>query len=352
MYNARRTCESYRVTPQAISRWEAGGGYPDIELLPEIADFFSVTIDELLGYRRSEREERRAHLNAEMARLTEVGTLQERLAFARMALSEFPSDYKIKENLAVCLYHLWRETGDETILPEVVSLCRSVFEDCKEADIRYDALFTLVQIYSQTNQSEKAKEIAEHLVPMKYCREFCYSSGLGDGKTEVYIQQEIDKLTDCLGTAIQNLVLNDDVTNAPSTWDKKIRMLTISNKLYYLIYGENLQFYHCRVAFNHWIISTYQISLGKKDDALLSLEKMCEHTVAYDFSYEKDHGKPYSSVLTDKLVYPEPQQDSYELKEHSYCFYMLDRLHHPRYDCLRKQERFVKIQEILKKHSR
>ena len=124
------------VTPQAISRWEAGGGYPDIELLPEIADFFSVTIDELLGYRRSEREERRAHLNAEMARLTEVGTLQERLAFARMALSEFPSDYKIKENLAVCLYHLWRETGDETILPEVVSLCRSVFKDCKEAENR------------------------------------------------------------------------------------------------------------------------------------------------------------------------------------------------------------------------
>ena len=29
------------VTPQAISRWEAEGGYPDIELLPALADFFS-----------------------------------------------------------------------------------------------------------------------------------------------------------------------------------------------------------------------------------------------------------------------------------------------------------------------
>ena len=35
------------VTPQAISRWESEGGYPDIELLPALADFFSVSIDEL-----------------------------------------------------------------------------------------------------------------------------------------------------------------------------------------------------------------------------------------------------------------------------------------------------------------
>ena len=39
------------VTPQAISRWESEGGYPDIELLPALADFFSVSVDELIGYR-------------------------------------------------------------------------------------------------------------------------------------------------------------------------------------------------------------------------------------------------------------------------------------------------------------
>ena len=37
------------VTPQAVSRWEAEGGYPDLELLPALADFFSVSTDELLG---------------------------------------------------------------------------------------------------------------------------------------------------------------------------------------------------------------------------------------------------------------------------------------------------------------
>jgi transcriptional regulator with XRE-family HTH domain len=36
------------VSAQAVSKWENGGA-PDIELLPKIADFFSVSIDFLFG---------------------------------------------------------------------------------------------------------------------------------------------------------------------------------------------------------------------------------------------------------------------------------------------------------------
>lgn len=35
------------VTSQAVSRWESGGSYPDMNLLPSIANYFNVTIDEL-----------------------------------------------------------------------------------------------------------------------------------------------------------------------------------------------------------------------------------------------------------------------------------------------------------------
>ena len=38
------------VTPQAVSRWEAGGSYPDMELIPSIANYFGISIDELFGY--------------------------------------------------------------------------------------------------------------------------------------------------------------------------------------------------------------------------------------------------------------------------------------------------------------
>ena len=38
------------VTAQAVSRWEKGICYPDMEVIPPIANYFGVSIDELFGY--------------------------------------------------------------------------------------------------------------------------------------------------------------------------------------------------------------------------------------------------------------------------------------------------------------
>ena len=40
--------EALYVSRTAISKWESGRGYPNIDSLKEISKFFSVTIDELL----------------------------------------------------------------------------------------------------------------------------------------------------------------------------------------------------------------------------------------------------------------------------------------------------------------
>ena len=46
------------VTYQSISRWENGTTYPDLELLPAISEVLSVTVDELLGMPKIEKEKR------------------------------------------------------------------------------------------------------------------------------------------------------------------------------------------------------------------------------------------------------------------------------------------------------
>ena len=42
------------VTNQAVSKWESAQCYLDIQLLPDIAKMFDVSIDELIGYKSTD----------------------------------------------------------------------------------------------------------------------------------------------------------------------------------------------------------------------------------------------------------------------------------------------------------
>lgn len=41
--------EMLGVSCQSVSRWELGTCYPDMELLPELARIFNISVDQLLG---------------------------------------------------------------------------------------------------------------------------------------------------------------------------------------------------------------------------------------------------------------------------------------------------------------
>ena len=56
------------VTYQSISRWENGTTYPDLELIPAIAEVLSVTVDELLGMPQIEKEKRAVQTFDELRR--------------------------------------------------------------------------------------------------------------------------------------------------------------------------------------------------------------------------------------------------------------------------------------------
>ena len=79
---------------------------------------------------------------------------------------------------------------------------------------------------------------------------------------------------------------------------------------------------------------------------------MCAHTLAYDRSFREDHGKNYTSVFTDKLIYPNPGKDFHELTEDNQSWYMLYRLQADRYGDIRDNKRFVNIVNVLEEKAR
>ena len=42
---------SLNISPQAVSKWEMGASYPDMTMIPTLAAFFRVTLDELFEER-------------------------------------------------------------------------------------------------------------------------------------------------------------------------------------------------------------------------------------------------------------------------------------------------------------
>lgn len=74
------------VTPQAVSNWERGG-YPDIALLPGIANFFGVTIDELMG---NDEIGRRKDWESYFERYNNLETSEERFSLAMEYRKKYP----------------------------------------------------------------------------------------------------------------------------------------------------------------------------------------------------------------------------------------------------------------------
>lgn len=196
------------VTPQAVSRWESGGSYPDMNLIPSIANYFGVTIDTLFGY----SNERETRIDALVTQIQEMKrrnngvdvNLDESVAFARNAVAEYPGNEKLMVCLASVLYtagycrygehHMTNEEGYDIYdterhrgykeWKEAVSLYEKFLETLEDGDFRRVAVGELTQLYVNMGMLEKAHALAEAAPGIYSSREYMRICAC-DGKARV-----------------------------------------------------------------------------------------------------------------------------------------------------------------------
>ena len=92
------------VSSQAVSKWESANGYPDMETVPALANYFGVTIDSLFGY-DGEREAKVRRICREAdAVIGRQGDQTESISLLRRAVQEFPSDAGLLVRLGYALH--------------------------------------------------------------------------------------------------------------------------------------------------------------------------------------------------------------------------------------------------------
>lgn len=87
------------ITPQSVGKWERGEGFPDITLLPKIAFYFDVTVDELLCVDQVRVEEAIYEYQRQSNICRQNGENQKNLEIWEKAYSEFPNDCRVIEGL-------------------------------------------------------------------------------------------------------------------------------------------------------------------------------------------------------------------------------------------------------------
>ncbi|MBR2336083.1 MAG: helix-turn-helix transcriptional regulator [Clostridia bacterium] len=297
------------VTPQAVSRWESEICYPDIETLPQIADFFGVGMDELLCYDSVQKESKIKEYLNKADLLIEDEKLPECLALLREAYAEIPSSFEIQLELAKILSTIFAEVkADKNDLAEAVSLCNHILDYCTDDEIRDETKKTLCAIYShQVRNSQMAIDIAEKLHGMSYSKEIVKATVLTGEFAFKQAQANIMAFADNMWWHMYNIACVPDISENNYDIDEKIAIIEKGISLFEIIFDGNYLYYNDRLANSYRQLAIFNLMKGDNQRALECFESMAHYAVAFDALPASD---TYSSVLINTVEYKNERYDS------------------------------------------
>lgn len=293
------------VTPQAVSRWESGICYPDMDSLPLIADAFGVGMDELLCYDGGKKAIMAKEYAERAEWLTDRERNEEALELLRSACAELPSSYALRLSLAKVLSLIAAETEDDekanALLSEAVSLCRHILEDCIEDSVRDDTKKTLCGILCrQLGDEIEANEIADQLHGMSLCREIVRATVLLGDTARIQAEKNLILFADNIWWHAYNIACVPDIAKNNYTTDEKIDILIRANEVMKIVFDGDYLFYADRLANAYRQLAMLYLSKGDQAKALDSVEKMADYAILCD---KRPDRARYKSIMLREVEY-------------------------------------------------
>lgn len=299
------------VTPQAVSRWESEICYPDIETLPQIADFFGVGMDELLCYDSVQKEARIREYLANAEALADNEKLGECLALLREAYAEIPSSFEIQLELAKVLSAISAEGKPrKNDLMEAVSLCNHILDYCTDDELRDETKKTLCDIYShQLGNDKMALDIAEKLHSMDYSKEIVKATVLTGEIAFKQAQTNIMGFADNMWWHMYNIACVPDISEDHYSIDEKIAIMEKGVALFNIVFDDNYNYYNDRLANSYRQLAMLYLMKGDKDKAIECVESMARFAIAFDSLSDEEK---YTGVLINSLEYKNERPEGVE----------------------------------------
>lgn len=290
------------VTPQAISRWESNGGYPDIEIIPIIANYFHITIDELFGYSK-DREKIIGDIISEAENAINAREdMTDCIKMLRLATKEFPTEAQLFVHLGYALIQqgmikhgarsYTKDDSDYTFTDTEYNAenihwqeALSTFEKLLDMDFygadRDAIILIMIITYQNMGYTDKAIALAEKQNSLIVSKELLMPKATDSELRDKYQGEAIISLL----VELKNVMTASIQTKVSAfSSDKSSKLLTALAELFETVFSDG----NCGIAHYHlcelYMYSALYGAIYQKtyDTALQYFDKGYEHKKKYE----------------------------------------------------------------------
>ncbi|MBQ3546233.1 MAG: helix-turn-helix transcriptional regulator [Lachnospiraceae bacterium] len=265
------------VTKASVSKWETGQSIPDVMILPQLANFFDVTIDEILGYQPQLSNEQMKKIYLDLCSEFATNEFENVMEKSSNLVKKYYSCYPFLYRLSLLWINHYMLTMDlerqKEILTDALNLCIRIIENSKDIALCNDAVHLKATIKLLLGDAQDVIDSLEEI--MNPCRIGSQSAGIlikayqmvnKLDKANEYTQITMyTKIIEIVGCAVEYITIHSNDLSVCEETIRRVEMIANAYDLGHLNPSTISVFYY-QVA----IVYCMQ---GMKDKGLLYLEK-------------------------------------------------------------------------------
>jgi transcriptional regulator with XRE-family HTH domain len=153
------------VTKASVSKWETGATVPDVQMLPVLAAYFDVTVDELLGYEAQLTKEQIRRYYREFAQSFAEKAFDEVWPESQALVKKYYSCYPLLMQMAVLWLNHCTLAKDDALKNEALAqtekLCSRIMDGSDNRSLRQSAATVRALVWMQQGKSDRVIKTVE-----------------------------------------------------------------------------------------------------------------------------------------------------------------------------------------------
>lgn len=220
------------VSKPAVSKWESGYSLPDITLLPVLASFFDISIDDLMGYQPQMNERNIDAIHEKLIKnLSELPT-DTVFSECRTYIHKYYFCWQLILKMSQFLYnHYTISTEPQNVLNEIIRYTKRIYDHCDDSMIAKEARYLNACCLIHLNKLDNAQKILEDLIEpvtnAPVLLAFIYNEQGKKSDAEKIITDYIEQNLQLIFTAIPSACIYTDDSNSEFRMQKYSELLDL-----------------------------------------------------------------------------------------------------------------------------